>query len=178
MVRRLTKYTAPSEEVRERGLARLAPSAAVAKRAEAGVRLWTTAVQAVESFETHIGRYGLSSGRFGVLMALLAAEDHRLPPSELAAHLGVTRPTVTSLVSGLISERLVQRVADADNRRVRPVELTPKGRRAIGRAARDHVRRLAAAHASLSRSDQATLERALPVVARFCKALMEGTSAP
>lgn len=153
----------------------MVPDKRVADRAELGVRLWSTLVHAVDGFEAHIGRYGMSSGRFGVLLTLLAA-DGRLIPSQIAERLSVTRPTVTSLVHALASDGMVERHADASSLRNRPVALTAKGRRTMEAAAEDHFRRIAGATASLSKAERELLETALPLIERYCAGLLEQDS--
>ena len=54
--------------------------------------------------------------------------------SELATHVGVSRPTLTSLVDGLEAEGLLRRVRVQSDRRGIRLEVTEAGRLAVGRA--------------------------------------------
>jgi len=62
--------------------------------------------------------------------------------SEIGKHMGISKPYMTLLVNKLISEGLVERVSDADDRRVVNVTITEAGRDAIrefSRTAREAV---------------------------------------
>lgn len=64
--------------------------------------------------------------------------------SELAASVGVSRPTLTSLVDGLEQGGLLRRVAVPTDRRGISLELTPQGREATAKAERALIARIAA----------------------------------
>lgn len=67
---------------------------------------------------------------------LVSAADGPQRASELAAAVGVSRPTLTSLVDGLEQAGLVRRVPVATDRRGIQLELTAAGREATYRAER------------------------------------------
>ena len=67
---------------------------------------------------------------------LVSAADGPQRASELAAAVGVSRPTLTSLVDGLEQAGLVRRVPVASDRRGIQLELTAAGREATYRAER------------------------------------------
>jgi DNA-binding MarR family transcriptional regulator len=67
---------------------------------------------------------------------LVSAADGPQRASELAAAVGVSRPTLTSLVDGLEQAGLVRRVPVATDRRGIQLELTQAGRDATYRAER------------------------------------------
>lgn len=54
------------------------------------------------------------------------------PASDVAALLGVTPSTVTSVVDGLVGRELVTRRTDTGDRRKVVLSLTPRGRRTVG----------------------------------------------
>lgn len=62
--------------------------------------------------------------------------------SELAASVGVSRPTLTSLVDGLEQAGLLKRVPVPTDRRGISLELTPRGREATARAERALIARI------------------------------------
>jgi len=173
MIRQTPKGTrpAPTDDHRAKTLARLVPEA-IAKPAATGVRLWSAAVRTVDAFERHIGRYGLSSGRFGLLLTLFGAAPDPLAPSEVAERLGVSRPTVSHLADALVKAELVQRVDDAASRRRRPLALTEAGREQMAEVAPDHFQRLASALSVLTPDEQVTLLAALPLIDRFMEELL------
>jgi DNA-binding MarR family transcriptional regulator len=73
--------------------------------------------------ETH----GLSEGRLRLLFALASAPQHQLPLGELAERLDVTPRNVTGLIDHLERDGLVERLDDADDRRLTYARLTPAG---------------------------------------------------
>lgn len=84
-------------------------------------------------------QYKLSFSQFHILKHL--AEGECLS-TELAKHLHVTSPTVTSIIDGLVERGLVERRHDPANRRAVPLTVTPKGRELVDTltvAARDVV---------------------------------------
>jgi DNA-binding MarR family transcriptional regulator len=68
--------------------------------------------------------YTLSFSQFHVLRHL--AEGDCLS-TELAKHLHVANPTITSIIDGLVERGLVERRHDPANRRAVPLSVTPKG---------------------------------------------------
>lgn len=129
------------------------------------LRLVRIARELLQAFETHArGRFGLSGGRLGILLALAHAEDG-LRPAALAEELNVSRPTVSTLLGGLAAEGLVTRQRDPGDRRARPVRLTRRGRSLVGQVAPLHARRLAALLRALDLDERAQLLRLLEKLA-------------
>ena len=84
----------------------------------------TTAV-----FEHHFAQYGLSEGRFTVMMLLYRSihlEEERGPvsPADLAERAGVTRATITGLLDHLEGAGYIRREPRSDDRRMITVHLT------------------------------------------------------
>lgn len=146
--------------------------------AELGVLLYAGGVQLVRTVDEHIRRYGLSPGRFAVLLSLGSAPDGRLAPSVLAERLSVSRPTVTGIVDGLVSAGLARRHPAPENRRSQHVALTKEGRRLLEDVAPDHFRRLAAAVGGFTPAERETLRAALVLFERFNDRLIEEEKTP
>lgn len=70
--------------------------------------------------------YGISSGRFLILMILELFPDG-MKPSEIASKLGVTQATVTGLIDGLTQSGYVERRDHAKDGRACVVHLTEQG---------------------------------------------------
>jgi DNA-binding MarR family transcriptional regulator len=83
---------------------------------------------------------GLSMPQFILLRAL---RHGPLPAGQLAQRFGVSRPTITRTVDGLVKKGLVERRADAGDRRVAMISLT-----AAGRALHESTEELAEAYLS------------------------------
>lgn len=79
----------------------------------------------------------------------------------LAAHLSITAPSATSLVSGLVRDGLVAREIDARDRRASRLVLTAKGKAALARKFARGTELLAPLFAPLSSEELATFTRLL-----------------
>ena len=111
-----------------------------------------------QGLEVSLGRYGLSFGRFMVLVHLIQAEGHQLTPAELATLCGVTRATVTGLVDTLEKARYVTREADPADRRSLLVRLTMTGQRFLEKMLPEHFNRLSRFMGALTRAEQKTMQ--------------------
>lgn len=76
-------------------------------------------------------RFGLSEGRFQVLVRLHHQPSGRFTMGELAEMLDITPRTVTGLVDNLERDGLVKRVDDPDDRRSVYAEITEQGRERV-----------------------------------------------
>ena len=90
--------------------------------------------------------------------------------SALAAAEQVQPPTMTRLVRELEREQLVERVRDADDRRVLTVRATARGRRLLLAGRRRRVLLLAEALDQLPAKDRALLDRAAELIERASEA--------
>lgn len=80
------------------------------------------------TFERWAERFGLSEGRFQILVRLHHQPTGRFAMGELAEMLDVSPRTVTGLVDNLERDGLVKRVDDPADRRSVYAELTEQGR--------------------------------------------------
>ena len=92
------------------------------------------------ALEQHYQAYGLSRGRWQVLMALYKAPDEGgLTPAELADLAGVTRAAMTGLVDGLVESGYVTRGDVGEDRRTYRVRLTPRATDFLSSVLPDHL---------------------------------------
>ncbi|MBC5825208.1 MAG: MarR family transcriptional regulator [Candidatus Eremiobacteraeota bacterium] len=68
----------------------------------------------------------LSGGRLNVLMALHSSPNHMMALSDIGEYLVVTRPNITGLVDGLVSDGFVRRVDHPADRRMILAQLTER----------------------------------------------------
>ena len=97
-------------------------------------------------------------------LALRAIAREGVTGSELARRTGVSGPAVSQLLSGLASAGLVERRADAADRRRQALALSPAGERAFGSAEALLRDRLGELLADLPRPEIDALSRLLPSV--------------
>jgi DNA-binding MarR family transcriptional regulator len=103
-------------------------------------------------------------------LIVLSLHDNALPGQALAKHLGVSLATLTGIVDRLVTQELVTRREDAEDRRVRLVELTEQGRTLVENvrdSGLEQMRRL------LRRLDDETLTAMELVLRRLCDAADE-----
>jgi DNA-binding MarR family transcriptional regulator len=117
-------------------------------------------------FDSQIARtfreFGLSTWGFYVLAALnRAGPPYRLKPTELYRSLLVSSGLMTTRITRLEEEGLVERVPDPADGRSVLVALTPAGKRVVGALLEEHNRREAAMLAPLTRRERQVVASSL-----------------
>jgi DNA-binding MarR family transcriptional regulator len=143
--------------LRRRQAAPRAPAVATADR------LHSAAIHLLRSVRVEDRASGLSGPRLSALSVVVFAGP--LPMAALAAAEQLQPPTVTRLVRGLEREGLVERVRDAQDRRVLRVRATARGRQLLEEGRRRRVAHLAAALDALPAADRKLLARAAELIA-------------
>jgi DNA-binding MarR family transcriptional regulator len=124
---------------------------------EAFLLLIRASYNTTTTFDVCFSHYGLSEGRFGVMMLLRTSSDGMLAPSELADRLNVTRGTITGLLDGLERAGLVVRQAHTEDRRMLTICLTQQGRELLERVVPEHFQRIMQAMSVLSHEERTQL---------------------
>ena len=114
---------------------------------------------------------GLGLSDFGVLEILL----HRgpLPVNTIGPLVDLTPGSISIAVDRLVAKGLVSRVVSADDRRVRIVALTSRGKDLIATAFRTHSKQMKKVFSELSSEELRELEAALKRVGKRAAALMD-----
>src|SRR3984893_4763416 len=137
-----------------------------------GVHVWLVLVKAFHALRAqaeqglNLSRAGLGDSDFRVLEVLL--HKGPLPVNTIGPKVWLTPGSISVAVDRLEKRALVKR-KNTDDRRVRLVELTPKGRALISRIFRKHVTAMEEAASVLSKEERLILLRLL-------KKLGKGTS--
>lgn len=84
--------------------------------------------------------------------------------SALAEHIGLTLPSASKLVEGLVERRLVMRRVDVDDRRRMTLDLTAKGRDLLESAYNSALGAMARYLARLSDQERADVLRAMEIL--------------
>jgi DNA-binding MarR family transcriptional regulator len=84
------------------------------------------------ALESYFSLYGVSSGRFMLLM-ILSANENGMMPSELAQQCGVTQATVSGLLNGLEKAQLIVRETHTHDGRAYVIKLSSKGHELLGK---------------------------------------------
>ena len=120
---------------------------------------------------TGIEETGLGLSDFGVLEALL--HKGPLPVNTIGPIVDLTPGSISIAVNRLFEKGLVSRVESAEDRRVRVVALTPRGKDLIVSAFRKHSGQMRRVFSELSPEELRALEVALKRVGKRAAALME-----
>ncbi|HEY7202358.1 MAG TPA: MarR family transcriptional regulator [Candidatus Dormibacteraeota bacterium] len=110
------------------------------------------------------GESGLSPSAFSALATIARGP---IALGELAAAEGVKPPSITSTVAALEAQGLVTRVADASDRRITRVSVTPRGRLRLMRSRTRKTAYLAARLESLDEAQLQTLTAAAEILERL-----------
>src|SRR5712671_965925 len=127
-----------------------------------GVHLWLVFMKAFQALIPHaagsIERTSLGDSDFRVLEALL--HKGPLPVNTIGPKVWLTPGSISVAVDRLEKKALVKR-KNTDDRRVRLVELTPKGRVLITKTFREHANAMEEAAGVLSKEERLILLRLL-----------------
>jgi DNA-binding MarR family transcriptional regulator len=118
----------------------------------------TTEVYA--ALNSYFDRYGLSGGKFTVLMQLYTTTQS-IPPSEFAERANVTRATITGLLDGLERDGLVERQPHLRDRRMLTVHLTDRGSELMKSILPEHFCRTKKLMDTLTATDKKNLVKLL-----------------
>ena len=130
------------------------------------------AMRALTRYATSdIEETGLGLSDFGVLEALL--HKGPLPVNTIGTIVDLTPGSISTAVDRLFARGLVSRVESTEDRRVRIVALTPRGKDLIVSAFRKHSGQMKRVFAELSPEELRGLEVKLKKVGKRAAALME-----
>src|SRR6266849_4379954 len=142
-------------------------------------RVWLIMMKAMRALTRYaaagIEETGLGLSDFGVLEALL--HKGPLPVNTIGPIVDLTPGSISIAVDRLVAKGLVSRVESAEDRRVRIVALTPRGKDLIVSAFRKHAGQMRRVFSELSPEELRALEVALKKVGKRAAALMEQSCA-
>ena len=111
--------------------------------------------------DKHLADFGISQGRFLVMMLLIEKPDVDYPcptsPAEIADMASVSRATVTGLLDNLEKDGLISREPDLNDRRATNVKLTPDGYAFMEKILPTHFRILNDLMSPLDAEERSTL---------------------
>jgi MarR family 2-MHQ and catechol resistance regulon transcriptional repressor len=137
--------------------------------------VWLVMMKAMRALTRYatagIEETGLGLSDFGVLELLL--HDGPLPVNTIGPIVDLTPGSISIAVDRLVAKGLVTRVESAEDRRVRIVALTPRGKDLIVSAFRKHSGQMKKVFSELSHEELRSLEVNLKRVGKRAVALME-----
>lgn len=108
--------------------------------------------------EKYFAHYGLSQGRFSLMILLFTHPKTAWTPASLADNMEVTRATITGLLDGLEKSAWVERKLHPKDRRRLIIELTQKGHDFMKQMLPKHFQRASQFMAVLSKEEQGILK--------------------
>jgi len=137
--------------------------------------VWLVMMKAMRALTRYaaagIEETGLGLSDFGVLEILL--HKGPLPVNTIGPIVDLTPGSISIAVDSLFAKGLVSRVESSEDRRVRIVALTARGKALIDSAFRKHSGQMRKAFAELSPEELRSLEAALKKVGKRAATLME-----
>ncbi len=107
--------------------------------------------------ETYLSGFGISQGRFSILLSVLESEATLIQPSKLAVQLGRSKPTITKMIEKLIKDELIHKKTSVGDRRGKILTLTEKGEDLLNRIIPGYNLRIQQMSASLSDEEKNSL---------------------
>ncbi len=139
------------------------------------VHVWLVMMKAMRALTRYaaagIEETGLGLSDFGVLEVLL--HKGPLPVNAMGPMVDLTPGSISIAVDRLVAKGLVSRVESAEDRRVRIVALTPRGKDLIVSAFRKHSGEMKRVFSALSPEELRDLEASLKKAGKRAAALME-----
>ena len=137
--------------------------------------VWLVTLKAMRALTRYaaadIEKTGLGLSDFGVLEVLLRKGP--LPVNTIGPIVDLTPGSISIAVDRLVAKGLVSRVESAEDRRVRIVALTPRGKDLIVAALRKHSGQMKKVFSELSPEELRSLEVTLKKVGKRAAALMD-----
>ena len=142
---------------------------------QAADHVWLVMMKAMRALTKYaaagIEETGLGLSDFGVLEILL--HKGPLPVNTIGPIVDLTPGSISIAVDRLVAKGLVSRLESANDRRVRIVALTPRGKDLIAGAFRKHSGQMKRVFSELTPEELRGLEVALKRVGKRAAALME-----
>jgi len=137
--------------------------------------VWLVMMKAMRALTRYaaagIEETGLGLSDFGVLEVLL--HKGPLPVNTIGPIVNLTPGSISIAVDRLVAKGLVSRIESAEDRRVRTVTLTSRGRDLIVPVFRKHAEQMKRVFSELGPGELRALEQSLKKVGKRAAALME-----
>src|ERR1700685_4164489 len=147
----------------------------MARATQESDHVWLVLMKAMRALTRYaaagIEETGLGLSDFSVLELLL--HKGPLPVNTIGPIVDLTPGSISIAVDRLVAKGLVSRVESAEDRRVRIVALTPRGKDLIASAFRKHSGQMKRVFSELSAEELRTLEAALKKLGKHAAALMD-----
>ena len=145
------------------------------KDAPTPVHAWLVMIKAMQAITRYalagLEKSGLGDSDFRVLEVLL--HKGPLPVNVIGPKVNLTPGSISVAVDRLVSKGLVSRVESAEDRRIRIVALTARGKGVITPIFREHVATMEKVFAGLSAEELRQFEQQLKRIGRQAESLLD-----
>jgi MarR family 2-MHQ and catechol resistance regulon transcriptional repressor len=140
------------------------------------IHCWLVLVKAFQAASKYLyaglAETGIDDTDFRILEALL--NKGPLPVNAIGPKVFLTAGSISTAVDRLVERGLVSRVESSEDRRVRVVSLTPKGKRLIAPVFRKHAAEIKKVFADASPKELQALESTLKTIGKRAESLGSG----
>lgn len=138
-----------------------------------GAQFLSIANDIFQAVDRHFAAYGISYGRFILLMILYRHKERGLSPYELAELAGVTRGTITGLLDKLEGAGYIRRDKHPKDRRMLIIGLSDTGIAFLESIFPDHLQRSSTVMANLDKNEREEFIKCLKKIQSGISALWE-----
>lgn len=139
---------------------------------ELATHLNSAAIRVLRRIGRDDGKDGVTGARLSALSVLVFGAAETV--GDLARREGVSAPTMTRIVDGLVRDGLARRTPSPTDGRVVRLLATTKGKRLMERGRARRVRHLSDELRALNERDRRTLDRAVRILERLGKQASSG----
>jgi DNA-binding MarR family transcriptional regulator len=137
------------------------------------MKLMSLSQQSLHMFENHFAQWGLSQGRFAIMMLLFNMSDTQWTPAKLAEATGVTKATVTGLLNNLERDGYLIRQPHERDRRKTTLTLSESGVELIEQVIPAHFSQISSYYQDLSDKQIKQISAALSLLQQTIAAATE-----
>ncbi|AET69177.1 transcriptional regulator [Desulfosporosinus orientis DSM 765] len=123
----------------------------------AALALLRTAADLSKAFDLHFAAFGITEGRFIILMLLYRESDYTLDFTLLSEKAEITKSTLTGLIDGLEKQGYVERIPHPKDRRKQLLRLSSSGLKLLEEMLPKHYKKTGHLMVGLSLSEQLDL---------------------
>ncbi len=131
--------------------------------------------QTSQLFENHFAQWGLSQGRFAIMMLLFNLSENDWTPAKLAEASNVSKATVTGLVNNLSRDGHVTRQQHPSDGRKTSLKLSESGRQLIQSMLPQHFDQISKIYSNLTRQQIKQVSAALELLQQAIAPGTEGS---
>ncbi|MCW8983548.1 MAG: MarR family transcriptional regulator [Gammaproteobacteria bacterium] len=128
------------------------------------MQLASLSQQSLQLFESHFSRWGISQGRFAIMMLLFNLPEKNWTPAKLAEATGVTKATVTGLLNNLDRDGHLLRQPHESDRRKTVLKLSAEGVALVQKIIPEHFSQISSYYKHLTKAQMRQISESLELL--------------